>query len=178
MSLSAIGEINVSFLTHFLKHEGAVTVTDANRRRQLTLTRDEDGTYAFDVDRTPGHRPGGMTYWRADRGFAEADVCVIAGLAVAMANDLEPKHATVSTPGGTVRPLTRMRPEPSYRSCPSHCCPQHGCKYGHDGCPVATGQVPPEFPANNGCERCEWEAEEIAAGRDPHAETPLDPFGL
>jgi hypothetical protein len=24
-------------------------------------------------------------------------------------------------------------------SCPTHCCPIHGCKYGYEDCPVFTG---------------------------------------
>lgn len=42
-------------------------------------------------------------------------------------------------------------------SCPSHCCPVHGCKYGYNDCPVYTGKVQPEYPRNNGCEMCEQE---------------------
>lgn len=48
-----------------------------------------------------------------------------------------------------------------HRSCPSHCCPIHGCKYGYATCPVARGQVPPEYGGNNGCERCEADADEV-----------------
>jgi len=41
-----------------------------------------------------------------------------------------------------------------HNSCSSHCCPNCGCKYGYDDCPVATGVVVPEYPKNNGCESC------------------------
>lgn len=41
--------------------------------------------------------------------------------------------------------------------CVFHCCPVHGCKYGHDDCRVADGSVKPSYPANNGCEICERE---------------------
>lgn len=41
-----------------------------------------------------------------------------------------------------------------HRACPTHCCPVHGCKYGHDDCPVAAGAVQPVYPRNNGCESC------------------------
>lgn len=34
----------------------------------------------------------------------------------------------------------RLRPEWS-KSCPTHCCQIHGCKYCYDDCPVATGQI-------------------------------------
>jgi hypothetical protein len=47
-------------------------------------------------------------------------------------------------------------------SCPSHCCPKHGCKYGYDDCPVVLGTAQPTYPNNNGCEMCEW--------KDPYAE--------
>lgn len=48
----------------------------------------------------------------------------------------------------------------------THCCPRHGCKYGYGmheeelECPVSQGTVPPLYPENNGCERCEMECEE------------------
>lgn len=42
----------------------------------------------------------------------------------------------------------------------SHCCPVHGCKYGDEHCPVATGQRAPSYPLNNGCEGCELKREE------------------
>ncbi len=31
-------------------------------------------------------------------------------------------------------------PERTHISCPSHCCQQHGCKYGYDDCPVVLGE--------------------------------------
>jgi hypothetical protein len=40
-------------------------------------------------------------------------------------------------------------------ACISHCCPVHGCKYGHDDCPVRTGAAEPEYPDNNACEYCD-----------------------
>lgn len=52
----------------------------------------------------------------------------------------------------------RRRP---YLSCPTHCCPKHGCKYGYNQCPVATGQVEPVSPMNNGCEQCEYDHAEL-----------------
>jgi hypothetical protein len=45
-------------------------------------------------------------------------------------------------------------------SCSTHCCPRHGCKYGHDDCPVFDGKVAPEYPPDNGCEQCEYEETE------------------
>ncbi len=57
-----------------------------------------------------------------------------------------------------------MQPDSNYRSCPTHCCPIHGCKYGHSGCPVVSGEFVPEpnerWP-NNGCELCEADRESI-----------------
>ena len=38
----------------------------------------------------------------------------------------------------------------NHRSCPSHCCCLHGCKYAYDDCPVETGKVEQEYP----CEIC------------------------
>lgn len=62
-----------------------------------------------------------------------------------------------------------------YRSCPSHCCPKHGCKYAKPGCPVANGTVTPEYPPDNGCELCEFVAEQraeiVADGATVDAET-------
>lgn len=34
-----------------------------------------------------------------------------------------------------------------------HCCVQHGCKYGHADCPVATRQKVQSYP----CEYCNWD---------------------
>jgi hypothetical protein len=38
----------------------------------------------------------------------------------------------------------------NHRSCSSHCCVLHGCKYGHNDCPVVTKSVAQEYP----CENC------------------------
>lgn len=38
----------------------------------------------------------------------------------------------------------------NYRSCPSHCCKNHGCKYGYDDCPITTGEIVQETL----CEQC------------------------
>lgn len=27
----------------------------------------------------------------------------------------------------------------------SHCCKKHGCKYGHDDCPVVLGTIPQQY---------------------------------
>ena len=35
----------------------------------------------------------------------------------------------------------------------NHCCKRHGCKYGQDDCPVASGEVEQLYP----CESCGWE---------------------
>lgn len=35
----------------------------------------------------------------------------------------------------------------------THCCIEHGCKYGDDDCHVANGSVPQEYP----CEECGME---------------------
>ena len=47
----------------------------------------------------------------------------------------------------------------NHRSCQSHCCIHHGCKYGYEDCPVVTQQVFQDFP----CEDCppaiEWTSE-------------------
>jgi hypothetical protein len=45
-----------------------------------------------------------------------------------------------------------------YRSCPSHCCVRHGCKYAYKGCPVKTGQVTQDHP----CEQCTYEIDDAA----------------
>lgn len=39
--------------------------------------------------------------------------------------------------------------------CPSHCCLEHGCKYGYEDCPVATGKVKQQGL----CENCGLESE-------------------
>ena len=36
-------------------------------------------------------------------------------------------------------------------ACKSHCCLEHGCKYGHSDCPVTTGLVKQDYP----CELCD-----------------------
>ena len=35
----------------------------------------------------------------------------------------------------------------------SHCCKQHGCKYGDENCPVEHGVVEQQYP----CESCDYE---------------------
>lgn len=37
-----------------------------------------------------------------------------------------------------------------YACCPSHCCDQHGCKYGLSGCPVVKKRIKQQYP----CETC------------------------
>jgi hypothetical protein len=42
----------------------------------------------------------------------------------------------------------------------THCCPIHGCQYGHDhygetACPITRGAVAPVYGNSNGCEQCE-----------------------
>lgn len=32
-----------------------------------------------------------------------------------------------------------------HNACPSHCCKEHGCKYGYDDCPVVLGTAEQEF---------------------------------
>lgn len=44
------------------------------------------------------------------------------------------------------------------KACETHCCPVHGCKYGHEDCQIATGKLAPHYPKNNGCESCEQDA--------------------
>lgn len=36
------------------------------------------------------------------------------------------------------------------KSCQSHCCERHGCKYGYDDCPVENKEVEQDYP----CEYC------------------------
>jgi len=38
----------------------------------------------------------------------------------------------------------------------SHCCKDHGCKYGDSDCPVETGRMKQEYP----CEMCAIEEQE------------------
>lgn len=42
-----------------------------------------------------------------------------------------------------------------------HCCLEHGCKYGHANCTVATGQKPQSYP----CESCDFDREEREAAQ-------------
>lgn len=39
----------------------------------------------------------------------------------------------------------------------THCCKQHGCKYGDSVCPVFSGEVIQDFP----CETCSFAREEV-----------------
>ena len=39
----------------------------------------------------------------------------------------------------------------NYKSCQSHCCNLHGCKYNLQGCPVVNGTVNQDYP----CEQCD-----------------------
>ena len=43
--------------------------------------------------------------------------------------------------------------ENKHRSCPSHCCVEHGCKYGYKDCPVVIGKVRQKYF----CEDCIYE---------------------
>lgn len=37
-----------------------------------------------------------------------------------------------------------------HKSCESHCCARHGCKYGHEDCPVVMMRLEQLYP----CEYC------------------------
>jgi hypothetical protein len=39
----------------------------------------------------------------------------------------------------------------SFGPHPTHCCAKHGCKYGHETCPVGTGEAAQVYP----CEECD-----------------------
>jgi hypothetical protein len=43
------------------------------------------------------------------------------------------------------------------RSCETHCCARHGCKYGHEDCPVVGGEIRQAYP----CEQCGTPADEL-----------------
>lgn len=38
----------------------------------------------------------------------------------------------------------------------THCCSEHGCKYGHPQCPIKTGELVQDHP----CEACEFDDED------------------
>jgi hypothetical protein len=54
-----------------------------------------------------------------------------------------------------------------HRSCPSHCCVLHGCKYSLPDCPVVLGKIPQETP----CYNCESLGIDY---QDPHWRARLD----
>lgn len=60
----------------------------------------------------------------------------------------------------------------NYASCPSHCCPVHGCKYGYKGCPIQQGLTHPAYPENNGCEACEHGTEPVVVEFPDSVEAP------
>lgn len=41
-------------------------------------------------------------------------------------------------------------------ACSTHCCKNHGCKYGYADCPVETGVEPQQYL----CEYCTWALQE------------------
>jgi hypothetical protein len=41
-------------------------------------------------------------------------------------------------------------PEEKWGVHRTHCCSEHGCKYGNDDCPVVSGDVKQDYP----CETC------------------------
>lgn len=41
-----------------------------------------------------------------------------------------------------------------FYTCAAHCCPDHGCKYGDDDCPVQNGRLKPLYRSNNACAKC------------------------
>lgn len=43
-----------------------------------------------------------------------------------------------------------MTSDNGHKSCQTHCCERHGCKYGYDDCPVVMKQLEQEYP----CEYC------------------------
>lgn len=65
-------------------------------------------------------------------------------------------HIRMSKGGvhGIVEAFTETREPDRHLACPSHCCPEHGCKYGYADCPIVQGLTHPTYPDNNGCEAC------------------------
>jgi hypothetical protein len=51
----------------------------------------------------------------------------------------------------------------------SHCCAQHGCKYGDDDCPVVQGTIEQLYP----CESCDDESRRLEAGMKKAVELGL-----
>jgi hypothetical protein len=52
---------------------------------------------------------------------------------------------------GTAEEIRQAFPPDSAGVHATHCCTEHGCKYGDAGCPVADGTVQQDYP----CEFCE-----------------------
>lgn len=57
------------------------------------------------------------------------------------------------------------RDDEDYRSCETHCCAMHGCKYGLEGCPVVCGRETQMYP----CEQCGGHQEHEAFEQVAHA---------
>ncbi len=49
----------------------------------------------------------------------------------------------------------------------AHCCRLHGCKYGDEDCPVASGAIKQEYT----CEDCDYDLEDCDPKREGTAET-------
>jgi len=49
--------------------------------------------------------------------------------------------------------INAVVPKEKYGVHASHCCKEHGCKYGNSNCPVELGLIEQEFP----CEECQHE---------------------
>ena len=64
-----------------------------------------------------------------------------------------PHMLRTGTFGPQVPAWAGVAPLDPHRSCASHCCKRHGCKYGEPGCPVVAGTVEQMYP----CEACDEE---------------------
>jgi hypothetical protein len=108
-------------------------------------------------------RPGTMVYDVLGDPENDEDTGIIfsvqdGGYSVIWTGDMTGKFAAADEVA--VLPPTRMTPalaaaleaidEREYRSCQSHCCRRHGCKYAEPNCPVTKGRVTQDHP----CEQC------------------------
>lgn len=133
-------------------------------------------------------RPGTMVYDVAGDPEDESDTGIVfsiqdGGYGVIWTGDMTPKFAAADEVA--VLPSTRMnsalgvalealdnangagdRDDEDYRSCRTHCCLRHGCKYSHANCPVVQGRQEQAYP----CERCTDSIDDAARwGEGPYS---------
>jgi len=97
-------------------------------------------------------RPKRVLVYRADTNEGQKDMayCVMDGSMLRFSNEHTYWMYLPEAPTDFLPTFTKI-PREQWGVHASHCCLEHGCKYGDDDCPVCTTEIKQRYK----CEECE-----------------------